>query len=599
MRIYRRMINDKKVQKSIILTAIILVQVIMLFLIFSKCKQGFHSDEVWSYGFANSVESKELDIANDGTSLMNKWRDSEDFRRYITVEPDQRFRYDAVLYNTNNDYNPPLQLLILHTICSFFPGKFSWYFCFGLNIFAFIVSQIYIFRLVRRMTGNDIVAFGAVALYGFGAGGMSITIFLRLYALGAMFAIMFAYYSHRIYEESRENKLPVKELILLALTCFGGAYTLHIFLITAFFITLFYVVYYLFAKRVKFFFAHGFACLIPVGITILLDPKVFMQVGGVDASAHGYAETSYPFGMQLRQYLYMLTRDIYGVHILSYANVILESVLVILGGLIIFCIPIVVLVHKETWFKTFLSKSKNRFKQIGSKRKNFQFTHLALFISILATVLVVSGRSSTFLMGAYANRYIFIVYPLAAAWMAGLLYYIVYLLTMRSKIATVIALVVCIVLAGTTYLMDNTGGYYFRHEEEGKTLTQLEPDSCNVIVVNEDWLTVCFAPELYNTKEFYAANFETFKDDAVFKDADPSVPHYLIVDQKFILEDGVTYEDKEKSFFYMAHKDHIYTEEDFLAFYKGLDEVEDIEYVGLDGFFGRTCKIYKVTLHAD
>lgn len=71
------------------------------------------------------------------------------------------------------------------------------------------------------------------------------------------------------------------------------------------------------------------------------------------------------------------------------------------------------------------------------------------------------------------------------------------------------------------------------------------------------------------------------------------------MDQKFILEDGVTYEDKEKSFFYMAHKDHIYTEEDFLAFYKGLDEVEDIEYVGLDGFFGRTCKIYKVTLHAD
>ena len=115
-------------KKSIILTAIILAQVIMLFFIFSKCKQGFHSDEVWSYGFANSVESKELDIANDGTSLMNRWRDSEDFRRYITVEEDQRFRYDAVLYNTNNDYNPPLQLLILHTICSFFPGKFSWYF---------------------------------------------------------------------------------------------------------------------------------------------------------------------------------------------------------------------------------------------------------------------------------------------------------------------------------------------------------------------------------------------------------------------------------------------------------------------------------------
>ncbi len=586
-------------KKNIILAAIILVQVIMLFFIFSKCKQGFHSDEVWTYGYANSVERKELVYENDGTSLMNQWLDAEMFRKYITVEEDQRFRYDAVLYNTNNDYNPPLQLLILHTICSFFPGKFSWYFCFGLNIFAFIISQIYIFRLVRRMTGNDIIAFGAVALYGFGVGGMSITIFLRLYALGAMFAIMFAFYSHRIYEESKENKLPVKELILLALTCFGGAYTLQIFLITAFFITLFYVVYYLFAKRLKFFFVHGFTCLIPVGIKFLLDPNVLKQLGAVDPSAQGYANISYPFGMQLRQYLYMLTRDVYGVHILSYANVILESVLVILGGLIIFCIPIVVLVHKENWFKTFLSKLKNRFKQIGSKRKNFQFTHLVLFITILGTIMVVAARSSTFLMGQYANRYIFIVYPLAAAWMACLLYYVGYLLSMRPKTATFITVVLCVFLAFITYLMKNTGGYYFRHHEEGVTLRDLEENSRNILVLDADWLEVCLAPELYNTDKYYATTFKHFKDENIFKDADPNCPYYIIAHQRWILTDGMTYEDVEDSLFFVGREDITYTEEDFLDFYRGLDEVEDVVRVGEDGFFGRTCKIYKVTLHAD
>lgn len=591
-----RINNKTDFKKNILLISIILVQAIMLFFIFSKCKQGFHSDEVWTYGFANSVESMELDVANDGTSRINQWQDAQAFRSYITVEENQRFRYDAVLFNTSRDYNPPLQLLVMHTISSFFPGKFSWYFCFGLNLFAFTVSQIYLFRLIRRVTGKDLIAFGAVILYGFGVGAMDITLFLRLYALGAMFMMMFAFYSHRVYEESKANKLPVKELILLALSCFCGAYTLHIFLIPAFFMTLLYVAYYPFAKRMKFFFAHGFACLIPVGITYLLDPNVFRQVGGTDPSTHGFAEVAYPFGMQLRQYLYMLTRDNYGVHFLSYANVILESVAVVLGGLMIFCIPIVVLVHKEKWFKTFLSKCKNRFKQIWEKRKNLQFTHIVLLVTVLATVMIIAARSSVFFMGSYANRYIFIVYPLAAAWMAGLLYFIIYLITMRPKTATILTMVICAVLALTSHLVKDTEAYFFKHEESGVTLQDLETDSRNIIVVNSDWLTVCFAPELYNTGMYYATNFSDFKNEEVLKDADPSHPYYLIVDQKYILKDGKTYEDVKSTLFYDANKDVIYTEDDFLAFYKGLDEVEDVQYVGLDGFFGRTCKIYRIIL---
>ncbi len=587
--------KGKPKKRYILLIVLLLIQTGLLFVIFGKFKQGFHSDEVFNYGFANSVEYKELDEANDGTSMVYVWQDGQRFRDYITVNEGQQFRYDATLRNANNDLNPPLQILLLHTICSFFPGRFSWYFCLAINLIAFLVTQIYLFRLVKRITGSDFAAFAAVILYGFGIGAMNIAIYQRLYALGVMFVMMFAFYSHRIYESRKETKLPVKELILLFFSCLCGAYTLHLFLAIAFVITLCYVIYYLFSKHLKLFFAHGLAALAAVGVTLILDPQTIAHFGGVNPNEQSYAEVTYPFGMQFRQYLYMLTKDIFGPHVLSYANVVLEVVAVFLGAIILFSIPIIWLFHKDPKFKAFLSGTKEKWKRIWAKRKGFQFTTAVLFISILVTLLFVSWRSSVFFMGKYASRYVFVTYPLAAVWIACILYYLVGLIGEKKKVTDIVILILCVIMTVWTHFNPDADAYFFRHEEEGITFTQIEPGANTVIVMSESWLIVCFAPELYDVGQYYATDFFNFKnDEAVFEETDKTAPCYLLADQKYILPEGTTYEDAENTLLYQVYKDFIYTEEDFLAFYRNMEEVDDVTYVGKDSAFGREYKIYRV-----
>ena len=49
------MLNNKINKRMLILAAVIFVQCIYITLMFGINKQGFHSDELWNYGFANST----------------------------------------------------------------------------------------------------------------------------------------------------------------------------------------------------------------------------------------------------------------------------------------------------------------------------------------------------------------------------------------------------------------------------------------------------------------------------------------------------------------------------------------------------------------
>ena len=241
--------KNKKIITAVLIT-ILVIQVMALFFVFTFLKQGHHSDEVWNYAFANSYESGTLEVDKNGYTTFNQWHSSEVFKDYITVEKEHRFAYSANIRNAANDLNPPFQYMVLHTISSFFPGVFSWYFCFAINIVAFVVSQIFIFKLTSKITGSDLAGIAAIVLYGFGVGAMDVTIFMRIYALAVMFVAVFAYCSHMVYETGKE-KIKLKYLIPLFVSCFLGAYTLHVFLMVAFIITLCYEVYYLLTKKIN------------------------------------------------------------------------------------------------------------------------------------------------------------------------------------------------------------------------------------------------------------------------------------------------------------------------------------------------------------
>lgn len=120
---------------SIVLGIMIALQLGMLLYSFQFHKEGCHSDELWSYGYANSYYQKDIYQNEKGEAVnANEWVNGDVLRDYLTVNKGEQFKYDSVYQNQINDLSPPLHSMILHTICSFFPEQFSLWFSFSINI---------------------------------------------------------------------------------------------------------------------------------------------------------------------------------------------------------------------------------------------------------------------------------------------------------------------------------------------------------------------------------------------------------------------------------------------------------------------------------
>ena len=157
-------------------------------------------------------------------------------------------------------------------------------------------------------------------------------------------------------------------------------------------------------------------------------------------------------------------------------------------------------------------------------------------------------------------------------------------------------MVICVILTTITHFMVGSRAYFFEHEEEGITINDLGKDARSVIVLWEDWIITCFAPDLYKTDAYFATNYFNFEVPNIFDDADPEKEYYLIVDQHYILPDDMTYEEARQYPYFEAAGEYLFSEDDFLKFYRELDTVDKVEYVGKDAWlmiFNKSADIYK------
>lgn len=111
-----------------------------------------------------------------------EWLDGEFFNDYITVDKNDKFRYDSVIYNQAHDMHPPLYFMILHTISSFFPDQFSWYFIFPLNIISLCVTQIFLYLLSYQLSKRRSVSLLVCFSYACSIVALFTFTFIRHYA---------------------------------------------------------------------------------------------------------------------------------------------------------------------------------------------------------------------------------------------------------------------------------------------------------------------------------------------------------------------------------------------------------------------------------
>ena len=257
----------------LILLSVILVQI--CFIVYQVTqKNGYHIDEIYSFGLSNSYDRAFLNADN---AAQNHWIDSKYFDDYLTVQSDERFSYDSVYKNQVQDVHPPLYYMALHTISSFFPDQFSKWPAEILNIVFFTIIQVFLFLLSMRIFRKDaVLSLSVVILYGCSMIAIDTIVFIRMYAMLTMWTVISFYLHIRLMEENSR----LRHLVPIFLVTFFGCLTHYYFLVLSFFLALISCTNFILKKRFKSGLVYAVGMILSVSAMIGYFPSVVEHLFG-------------------------------------------------------------------------------------------------------------------------------------------------------------------------------------------------------------------------------------------------------------------------------------------------------------------------------
>ena len=235
-------------------------------------KENFHVDELFSYAHANSTQGAFLSPRVDSffhyleTDLLQRWIPGEVFHTYLTVQPEEAFRYGHIGENLAKGVHPPLYYWLLHTVCSFFPDVFSKWQSAGLNLVIWVLLLAVLFKLARLMLPSGQAA-AVVGIYAFSLAGFGTAAFLRMYLLQTLFFVCLAYETAMMLKENRADYRRLGLIALYSFLCLMTHYS-----------SLFYTFFMAAATGVVLLWRRNFALLWRYAVAMLLSVEAFFVV---------------------------------------------------------------------------------------------------------------------------------------------------------------------------------------------------------------------------------------------------------------------------------------------------------------------------------
>ena len=595
---------------KIILAVIIFAQILFVTYQFAFLKEGYHSDELWSYGFAASSEGGYIFMTYDQKELMNfgEWEDCSVLKDYIVVDKSEIFDYKSVYDNCVYDIHPPFYFMVLHFIMSLFLNTWSKWFAFAINIVALVMIQYFLYKLLMMITKDKVYSMMGILFFGFTMGMVNIMIYLRNYALGTALIMGFAYHSTELYYKHKEKYM--KSIVLAAVYLFFAVLTVHLNLLVAFILTALYCLYYLFKKEFAVMLRYGSAML----ISVLLSIAVFSAtIPHLFFTGELTERPMYPAAWQFKIYWAYIQHDIIGFRNSIWPEMTLTYTMLGCMGAVAIIVPFSFIFRKEQWFKDFKARLKRGFVSLVNKRKDFQFPILFLFATVFFVLLVNSKVTNIAEMSTHSRRYIFIVYPVFACIIMSLVYYPIKWMTGSRKYRyIIIGFVMCISMLKVYIDKDNS--FYFKYNTVGTSMAEIEDDANVIISFNSPFILTCATKSLMDKKNFFA----TYPKAVVNHENDYSkeklceTPLYvaiccdgLIYDGEHTIksQDDVPMEGSPiRSVFVDDNGNEISADEwdpDRIKFSELRESIKEsldakeLNYIGTDCFFGRYVEIYK------
>lgn len=244
--------------------------VIMIFAISQK--ENYHVDEIFNYGLANHHSNGFASMKiKKGKIYSNPLKP---YDKYMTVDKKHRFDYKSVWENQKVDVHPPLYYALLHTVCSFFPGRFSKWFAGILNIGFAILALFMVRKIVLYLTGDKTGALLASMGFVLNSGIISSTTFLRMYVMAMFWGCVLVYLFLKLYREGVSKKL----FILLYITTVLAALTHYYCIVYIVLLSLVLGILLLVKKEWKSCIQFCLLMMAAAGTAILIFPSMMKHL---------------------------------------------------------------------------------------------------------------------------------------------------------------------------------------------------------------------------------------------------------------------------------------------------------------------------------
>lgn len=252
----------------ILISSLIVSAMIGVLLYYGNIKQGFHMDELLTYGLSNSYFFP-------FPFTFGEWLPSSYFHDYLTVNGQDAFAYDSVYYNQASDVHPPIYYIIIHTISSFFQGDFTKWIGLAANVSFYLLTILSIFSFAKYLFKDKWIALLVASFWGFSVGAVSSVMFIRMYVLLTLWFILFLYASTLLLNR-KEDSYHVYLFIMIV--TIGGTLTQYYFLIGAFFISSILSVLLVIKKRWRSFYAFVLTMIMGLSFSYILFPPILKHI---------------------------------------------------------------------------------------------------------------------------------------------------------------------------------------------------------------------------------------------------------------------------------------------------------------------------------
>ena len=254
---------------SRVILAVMIVLSLGVSVFYMSLKAGYHEDELLTYNLANS--SKQL--------ALGDWSTPQDMNEYLAVTPEHRFDYQQVVDNQIIDAShPPFYYAIVHTVCSFFPGVFSKWLAFVINLVMMTGSLIMLYKIGKRVTDTNLYALIAVGGYALSISCITSTIYLRMYSSLMFFVLAFIHITLWFYD--KKNTVGWKHCLVMLPVVTLGILTQYYFILMAGLAGLVFLIFKIREKCFKDLFWYIGTAVVGAGLALAIYPHIIENVLG-------------------------------------------------------------------------------------------------------------------------------------------------------------------------------------------------------------------------------------------------------------------------------------------------------------------------------